>query len=274
MAQVAVQRLLLDGIPVMGVILNRWDPAHSDHLRLPHDYRSSGSRMNTREFLPRGRPALRRMDPGRRLCPCRRRRRLLDTGTAPVVPGLSLRSNFVWILSGNVVYAVCQWCMIVALAKLGNAFMVGQFSLALAIATPVLMFSNLHLRAVQATDARRLSSFAEYLQLRAAMTLAGLAVIAGITWFGHYEQHTAMVILAVALAKAIETLSDIHYGLFQLNDRLDQIGRSMILRGVLSVVVRQRSTLGDTKRFVGVRRAGAGLAGGSALFRRSSRTPF
>ena len=50
------------------------------------------------------------------------------------------------------------------------------------------------------------------------------------------ERQTTTVILAVALAKAIETLSDIHYGLFQLNDRLDQIGRSMILRGGLSVV--------------------------------------
>jgi len=29
MAQAAVQGLLLDGIAVMGVILNRWDPAHS-----------------------------------------------------------------------------------------------------------------------------------------------------------------------------------------------------------------------------------------------------
>ena len=67
------------------------------------------------------------------------------------------------------------------------------------------------------------------------MTMAGLAVIGGIACFGHYEQQTKMVILAVALAKGIETLSDIHYGLFQLNDRLDQIGRSMILRGGLSV---------------------------------------
>jgi receptor protein-tyrosine kinase len=29
-AQAAVQRLASDGIPVMGVILNRWDPARSD----------------------------------------------------------------------------------------------------------------------------------------------------------------------------------------------------------------------------------------------------
>src|SRR4029077_9799987 len=84
--------------------------------------------------------------------------------------GLSRGSNFAWILAGNVMSAACQWGAIVAMAKLGSSFMVGQFALGLAIATPVLMFTNLHLRAVQATDARRLCSFAEYLRLRACMT--------------------------------------------------------------------------------------------------------
>ena len=150
-------------------------------------------------------------------------------------PGLSLPLNFAWILTGNLVYAICQWGAIVALAKLGSSFIVGQFSLGLAISTPVLMFTNLHLRAVQATDARRLYSFGEYLRLRATLTLVGLVVIASIAWFGNYERRTAIVILAVALAKGIETLSDIHYGLFQLNDRLDQSGKSMMLRGILAV---------------------------------------
>jgi O-antigen/teichoic acid export membrane protein len=189
--------------------------------------------MNAREFLSRAAPygSMDKVAP-----PPLAGKEVLEA-TTPVVPALSLRSNFIWVLSGNAVYAVCQWCMIVVLAKLGNAFMVGQFSLALAIATPVLTFSNLHLRVVQATDAKRLYSFAEYLHLRGVMTLAAITVIAGITWFGHYERRTAMVILAIALAKGIETLSDIHYGLFQLNDRLDQTGRSAMLRGVLSVSV-------------------------------------
>jgi O-antigen/teichoic acid export membrane protein len=152
----------------------------------------------------------------------------------PIAPGLSLRSNFAWMLSGNVVYAACQWISIVALAKLGSSFIVGQFSLGLAIATPVLMFTNLHLRAVQATDARRLYSFGEYLRLRVFLTVLGLFVIAGIACFGKYERQTAMVVLVVAAAKGIETLSDIHYGLFQFNDRLDQTGRSMMLRGILA----------------------------------------
>jgi O-antigen/teichoic acid export membrane protein len=138
------------------------------------------------------------------------------------------------MLSGNVVYAACQWISIVALAKLGSSFVVGQFSLGLAIATPVLMFTNLHLRAVQATDARGLYSFGEYLRLRILLTSCGLLVITAIACFGKYERQTAMVVLIIALAKGIETLSDIHYGLFQFNDRLDQTGRSMMLRGILA----------------------------------------
>src|SRR5207249_11641930 len=51
---------------------------------------------------------------------------------APLEGGMSWRSNFAWALSGNVVYAACQWGMVIALAKLGNSFMVGQFSLGLA----------------------------------------------------------------------------------------------------------------------------------------------
>ena len=154
-----------------------------------------------------------------------------------LVSGLSLRSNFAWVLTGNLFYAACQWGIIVALAKLGNSFIVGQFSLGIAIATPVLMFTNLHLRAVQATDARRVYSFAEYLRLRSVMTGVAIIVIAGIAWRENYAHQTMLVILAVALAKGIEALSDIHYGLFQLNDRLDQTGRSMMLRGVLAVAV-------------------------------------
>jgi len=163
---------------------------------------------------------------------------LVPYGAVPRVAGprgLSLRSNFAWSIAGNSVYALCQWGMIVALAKFGDSFMIGQFALGLAIVTPVLMFSNLDLRAVQATDARRQYGFREYLRLRLTSTSMALAVIFAIVCLGGYERQTAAVILAVAFAKCVESFSDIHYGLFQLNNRLDQTGRSMILRGIVSV---------------------------------------
>ena len=33
---------------------------------------------------------------------------------------LTLRMNFLWTLAGNVVYAACQWGILVVLAKLGT----------------------------------------------------------------------------------------------------------------------------------------------------------
>ena len=160
----------------------------------------------------------------------------LDAGqSVPAPQGLSLRSNFAWMLAGNVVFAACQLGMIVSLARLGNSFLVGQFSLGLAISTPVLMFTNLNLRAVQATDVRRLYSFGEYFQLRFVMSAIALVAIATVARAENVARTTALVILAVSLAKAVEALSDIYYGLFQLNERLDQTGRSMILRGLISV---------------------------------------
>ncbi|HKA00938.1 MAG TPA: lipopolysaccharide biosynthesis protein [Candidatus Solibacter sp.] len=153
----------------------------------------------------------------------------------PAPAALPELTNFAWAVTGNVVFALCQWGIIVALAKAGSTALVGRFSLGIAIATPILMFSNCDLRAVQATDAKDEFHFIEYLRLRRITTTIALAAIFAIAILGGYGAQTGLVIAAVGIAKAVETFSDVHYGLFQLNGRLDQTGRSMILRGVLAV---------------------------------------
>lgn len=69
-----------------------------------------------------------------------------------------------WTFIGNVVYAGCQWGMLVVLTKLGSPEMVGQFALGLAITAPVFRFADLRLRNVQATDTRREYLFGDYLR--------------------------------------------------------------------------------------------------------------
>lgn len=152
-----------------------------------------------------------------------------------VRPGLSMPQNFGWALGGSLIYAACQWGMIVAFAKFGNTVMVGQFSLGLAIATPILMFTNLQLRWVQATDASGQYSFPEYFSLRGTMTLLAMVIITAVALIGNHERATTKVVLAVGCAKCLEAVSDVIYGLFQSKDRLDQIGKSQMLRGTLSV---------------------------------------
>jgi len=160
----------------------------------------------------------------------------LSTSTYSVLSGLSLRANFSWTFAGNVIYAGCQWGMLVVLAKLGSPERVGQFALGLAITAPVIMFTNLQLRAVQATDARQEYLFGDYLALRLVTTALALLVIVGIVLGSGYRWETALVILAVGIAKAFESISDAFYGLLQQHERMDRIAKSMIIKGFLSLV--------------------------------------
>src|SRR5215216_7199721 len=117
---------------------------------------------------------------------------------------LALRHNLSWSLTGNVLYALTQWGMVVVLAKLGTPKMVGQFALGLAFTAPVIMFTNLNLQAVQATDARNQYRFQDYLSLRLIATTVALLLILGLVFVADYELETALVILLIGLAKAFE----------------------------------------------------------------------
>ena len=149
---------------------------------------------------------------------------------------LTLRRNFSWTFAGNIVYAACQWGMLVMLAKLGSPEMVGQFTLALAVTAPVLMLTNLQLRQIQATDAKSEYIFGDYFGLRLISTGVALLAIGGIAIAAGYRWETSLVILIIGLAKGFESISDVFYGLIQQHERMDRIAVSMIIKGPLSLL--------------------------------------
>jgi len=126
--------------------------------------------------------------------------------------------------------------MLVALAKIGSPEMVGQFALGLAITAPVMMFASLKLRLVQATDAKGEYSFGDYLSLRLITTTLGLLVIVGIALIVDYDYETSLVILTLGVAKAFESISDVFYGLFQRQEQMDRIAKSLMIKGPLSLI--------------------------------------
>jgi O-antigen/teichoic acid export membrane protein len=149
---------------------------------------------------------------------------------------LTLRRNFSWTFVGNLVYAGSQWGMLVVLAKLGSPEMVGQFTLGLAVTAPVVMFTNLQLRGIQATDARNQYIFSDYLGLRLIMIGLALLLIAGIAFTAGYRWETKLVILLMGLAKAFESISDVFYGLLQQYEQMDRIAMSLMIKGPLSLI--------------------------------------
>ena len=148
----------------------------------------------------------------------------------------SLSANFAWTLTGTVVYAACQWGMLIVLARLGSPEAVGQFAFGLAVGSPLFIFSQLALRSVQATDAKSIFRFEDFLALRLLTTLFALVGVVIIALLSAHTQQAVLVIVAVGCGKAFESISDMYYGLLQRHERMDRIAWSLIIKGPLMLV--------------------------------------
>jgi O-antigen/teichoic acid export membrane protein len=149
----------------------------------------------------------------------------------------TLAQNVGWTLVGNVFYAACQWGILSVIARLLSPDAVGSFSLALAITSPIIVFSQLQLRSVLATDTRALTPISDYLGIRLPMTGLALLVVFLLSLWSKYGATTKEVLLLVACAKGAESVSDCLYGLMQQRLQMEYMGRSLILKGAASLLV-------------------------------------
>jgi O-antigen/teichoic acid export membrane protein len=149
-----------------------------------------------------------------------------------VFGGLSLRHNFAWTFAGNVIYAACQWAILVVIAKTMPPAALGQFALGLAVTAPILIFAYQGLRELQATDARHQFEFRDYFRFRLLSATLALIIIACLAQAFNYPP----VVIVVGISKALESLCDLLYGKYQQHERMDWIAISLMLRGVLAVI--------------------------------------
>ena len=148
---------------------------------------------------------------------------------------LSLRHNFSWTFLGNIFYAFSLWGILSVLTKMGSTATVGRFALASAIASPVIMFASLQLRSVLAADADNNHEFRDYLTVRLLLLPVAMLIILGIALRG-YTPAQATAIMMFALARGVESVSDIFYGIAQKNDRMDVVAISKTIKGAVALL--------------------------------------
>ena len=153
----------------------------------------------------------------------------------PAVP--SLRSAFVWSFAGNVVNGFSAWAVLALVARLTSIESLGQYALAVAVASPVAMLAHLNLRMVLATDVSGEHSDADYFQVRMWSAAAGLVITAAIGLAWQPFSAVGLTIILVGANFAVENIEDLYYAVMQRSERLDQVARSMVLRGLLGIAL-------------------------------------
>jgi O-antigen/teichoic acid export membrane protein len=141
--------------------------------------------------------------------------------------------SFLWMLIGNGTFSLSQWARISVLAKLSSPGIVGEYCLALALVAPIFTFTNLQLSAVQATDARHRYRFCDFAGLRLLSSTLVLLAVGFLTVALHRRDPLAWIL---TLGLATDSLCEIFGGLQQKHERMDRLGMSLLLRGMLSIL--------------------------------------
>ncbi|BDC49331.1 hypothetical protein F183_A16470 [Bryobacterales bacterium F-183] len=132
-------------------------------------------------------------------------------------------------LSGaNLIYAIAQWIPVAIFARLGSAEELALYTLALSVPAPLLMFAQMNLRNVLASDVRNSVPFTVYRNIRV------IAMVAGIAAVGLFSRNAVVTLGACVLA--LEWIGDIYQGQFQRQNEPRRAAYSVLLRGLLPVI--------------------------------------
>lgn len=150
---------------------------------------------------------------------------------------LSFFSNFSWNFIGSIVYAFSQWIVLIIIAKFGTVEEVGIYSIGMALTAPIIMFTDLQLRSIQATDTDSIYFFRHYFALRILGNITATVILLIILSMDFYNVYKSFIILLVFLSKVLDSFSNVLYGQFQKNERMDFIGLSRTIKGIITIFV-------------------------------------
>lgn len=147
----------------------------------------------------------------------------------------SLAKEMMWNSIGNLVYCICQWVITILTVRMCSYEMAGYLSLAMSTSSTFSTISLFSMRNYQVSDIEQKYDDSQYVGSR--VLTCSLALILCFV----YTLNTSLVyqkncILAFMVIRLVEGTVDVLHGIDQKYRRYDVIGKSLFIRGVITVM--------------------------------------
>ena len=149
---------------------------------------------------------------------------------------LSLKQNLLWNTAGCLTYQGCQWLTTILVVVLSSSYEnSGILAFAMATGNIFYAFATYSMRTFQVSDIENRFSSSNYVAFRVVtIAIASVACIAYSLIIAS-DIATGIAMAAYLLFKADEAFANVLYGIDQKAERMDFIGISQGVRGVLSI---------------------------------------
>lgn len=145
-----------------------------------------------------------------------------------------LASNAKWLFFANLFFAICQWGQLSLVARLGDGYFLGTYTISLAVITPIFAFFSFQLRTIQVTDTEKKWEIDDFLLFRTISYFIGLIVIIVVGYIFFDSIDEVLILLLMAVLKILEGYSEVFNSRHQLDEKMKVVFISFLLKGSLS----------------------------------------
>lgn len=138
---------------------------------------------------------------------------------------------------GNVTYLFAQWILTVIVTRFLGYESVGVLTLAMSIGNVFTFIQFYGVRSFQSSDMTRQYSPGDYLGTRLITTCAGFFLCIIFVACSGYETSVCISIFLFTLFRTFEAVSDVFFGDLQREGRLELVGITMLIRGLLTILL-------------------------------------
>lgn len=150
---------------------------------------------------------------------------------------MNLRNQSIINTAGNVTYLAAQWLLTVLTTRQLGYGAAGVLTLAMSVGSVFTFIQLYGVRGFQSSDTAWQYSSGDYLRARLVTAASGLLLCLLFCLGGHYGRETNLSIILFTLFRTFEAVSDVYFGDFQRQGRLEAVGITMFARGLLTVAL-------------------------------------
>lgn len=142
-----------------------------------------------------------------------------------------------WNSFGSMVNLACQWLITVLVVRISNGYdAAGTLALAMSVYNTFAPVAVYRMYTYQVSDVKRENTVGEYVSFRVITCFIAFALIVVYSLLSCPFDSLA-VIVAYSLYKVAGLFIDVLHGVDQVNERMDYIGRSLIMQGIVSLAL-------------------------------------
>lgn len=148
---------------------------------------------------------------------------------------ISIQSSILWNSAGSIVYLVTQWIISIFVVRFSGVEDAGNLTLAMSVNNIFYSIAMQGIRNFQVSDTNEKYKDHTYVYNRILSCILSFGICLLYCGIIQYSSEQKICIIAYCLFKMSEALYDVYAGICQKNWRMDYIGKSWMVKGIVTL---------------------------------------